>query len=152
MAFKSDIAQCIWPAVPSAAGAQALAAQYQLEASQYLTPGELRQAAFGQLQLVLEDAYRNIAHWRQMLERVHIARAAIDRGLSLPRLKQLRTFGEVLSEETRELCKRAWGVGIADIYSSEETGYIALQCLTAAIASSRRICWLRSSANRVIPA
>jgi len=57
-----------------------------------------------------------------------LASRALVRGLTLPRLKQLRTFGEMLSDETRELCRRAWKAEIADIYSSEETGYIALQC------------------------
>lgn len=275
MKIRSEIANCRWPAVPSDAGAQALAAQYQLEASQWLAPEELRDAALGQLQLVLEDAHRNIAHWNEALQRIgfrpgnavafedfrrlplltrtdlqnlgdallsrdppsahggrykghtsgstgtpvafyqtdltryfwraftlrehlwhrrdfagklaairsnvedsHSAgwgpatepvvrtgpcsnlniRAAIDdqlawlaredpdylithpsnlkalaaraleRGVRLPRLKQLRSFGEVLSEDTRRLCEQAWGVAIADTYSSEEAGYIALQC------------------------
>jgi phenylacetate-CoA ligase len=57
-----------------------------------------------------------------------LAGHAIERGINLPGLKQLRTFGEVLSDETRELCQRAWQVGIADLYSSEEAGSIAVQC------------------------
>lgn len=57
-----------------------------------------------------------------------LVKRAIREGVVLPNLKQLRTFGEVLPEETRELCRRAWGVEIADVYSSEETGYIGLQC------------------------
>ena len=273
--LKTEIAQCIWPAVPTVAGAHALAAQYQLQLSEQLSPGELREAAFAQLQLVLEEAFRNITHWREALQRIGfepgepigadnfsrlplltrtdlqnlgdgllnrnlhsahgpayrgqtsgstgtpvgfyqteltrhfwraftlrehlwhrrdfsgklaairsnvedsrapdwgpatqpvvqtgpcsllnirasvdaqldwlaredpdylithpsnlgaLARRAIELGLPLPRLKQLRTFGEVLAADTREWCTRAWGMGIADIYSSEEAGYIALQC------------------------
>jgi phenylacetate-CoA ligase len=57
-----------------------------------------------------------------------LAGRAIERGIALPALRQLRTFGEVLSEETRRQCRRAWNVGIADIYSCEEAGIIALQC------------------------
>jgi len=275
MIIKSEIAKCVWPAVPSDAGAQALAAQYQLEASQWLSHAELRKAALGQLQLVLEDAFLNVAYWKETLQRIdfqpgtaiayedfrrlplltrtgvqdlgdallnrnlqdahgrvyqghtsgstgtpvgfyqtdltqHFWRAftlrehlwhrrdfsgklaairsnvedshgtswgpatdpvvqtgpcsnlniragideqlawleredpdylithpsnlralagrAIECKLHLPRLKQLRTFGEVLPRETYRLCERAWGVGIADTYSSEEVGYIALQC------------------------
>jgi phenylacetate-CoA ligase len=57
-----------------------------------------------------------------------LAARALERGAALPRLKQLRTFGEQLTADTVALCRRAWGVGIADTYSSEETGYLALQC------------------------
>ena len=57
-----------------------------------------------------------------------LAQHALARKLRLTRLKQLRTFGEVLPPETRTLCENAFGVGIADTYSSEEAGYIALQC------------------------
>lgn len=275
MIIKSEIANCLWPAVPSDAGAQALAAQYQLEASQWLSPRELHNAALGQLQLLLEDAFRNLSYWKDALQRIgfqpgtaitfkdfrrlplltradiqnlgdallnrnlqnahgrvyqgrtsgstgtpitfyqtdlsqHFWRAftlrehlwherdfsgklaairsnveeshgtnwgpatdpvvqtgpcsnlnirvsiddqldwlaredpdylithpsnlkalaarAIERRLRLPRLKQLRTFGEVLSQDTYRLCRRAWRAGIADTYSSEEAGYIALQC------------------------
>jgi phenylacetate-CoA ligase len=57
-----------------------------------------------------------------------LARRALEGGLALPRLKQLRTFGEVLGNDTIAVCRRAWNVSIADIYSSEEAGYIASQC------------------------
>jgi len=57
-----------------------------------------------------------------------LARRAEETGISWPNLRQLRTFGEVLPDSTRELCKRVWEVDIADVYSSEEAGYIALQC------------------------
>lgn len=43
-------------------------------------------------------------------------------------LRQARTFGEALHDGLRELVRDAWGVEIADTYSSEECGYIALQC------------------------
>jgi len=46
----------------------------------------------------------------------------------LSRLKALRSFGETLSKQTRELCERAFGVPVVDVYSATETGYIALQC------------------------
>jgi phenylacetate-CoA ligase len=57
-----------------------------------------------------------------------LAALALERGVAWPRLRQLRTFGEVLGEETRALCRRAWHVEIADVYSCEEAGYIAFQC------------------------
>jgi phenylacetate-CoA ligase len=49
-------------------------------------------------------------------------------GIALPSLKGLLTFGEVCSDDTREACREAWNLGIADSYSSQEVGYIALQC------------------------
>jgi phenylacetate-CoA ligase len=57
-----------------------------------------------------------------------LARAALRRGLRLPRLKEIRTMGEVLPEDLRGLCREAWGVTLTDVYSAEEVGYIALQC------------------------
>lgn len=49
-------------------------------------------------------------------------------GQRLTRLRQIRTIGETLSPETREAAQRVFGAGIADTYSSEEAGVIALQC------------------------
>ena len=57
-----------------------------------------------------------------------LVKRAKERDIAWPQLKQLRTFGEVLSDETRQLCRSVWGCEIADVYSSEEAGYIALQC------------------------
>lgn len=51
-----------------------------------------------------------------------------EHGLKLPNLKQVRTMSEVLDPRVRKACTDSWGVGIADMYSCEETGYIALQC------------------------
>ena len=49
-------------------------------------------------------------------------------GISLPRLRELRTVGETVTPETRRQLSEAWKVGIIDCYSCEESGYIALQC------------------------
>lgn len=57
-----------------------------------------------------------------------LAERSLERGIRLPRLKQVRTFAEMLRPDTRQLVHEAWGVGVADSYSSEELGYIALQC------------------------
>lgn len=43
-------------------------------------------------------------------------------------LRQVATFAEKVRDEQRALTRRALGVPIQDIYSSEEFGYIALQC------------------------
>jgi phenylacetate-CoA ligase len=57
-----------------------------------------------------------------------LAQRSLELGLRLPRLKQARSFGEMLQPDARNVVRRAWGVVIADSYSSEELGYIALQC------------------------
>ena len=51
-----------------------------------------------------------------------------NRGLTLPNLRQVRTFAEALPAELRSLCTRVWGIKLADMYSSQEAGYLALQC------------------------
>lgn len=57
-----------------------------------------------------------------------LARDSLARGLRLPRLRELRTYGELLSAEVREMCVEAWGVPVVDTYSTNEVGYVALQC------------------------
>lgn len=46
----------------------------------------------------------------------------------LPRLRQVRSIGETLTSGIREATRKALGVEIADTYSSQEVGPIALQC------------------------
>ena len=48
--------------------------------------------------------------------------------LRLPRLRAVRTVGETVTPALRAACRDAWGVAITDLYSSQELGYIALQC------------------------
>ena len=50
------------------------------------------------------------------------------RGTRLARLKQLRTIGETLNGNLHEEARRILGVTIADTYSSQELGVIAMQC------------------------
>jgi len=59
---------------------------------------------------------------------IELARLSIRRKVRLPVLKEVRTFGERLPPEIRPLCREAWGVPVTDMYSSGETGPIALQC------------------------
>ncbi|MGF1592344.1 MAG: phenylacetate--CoA ligase family protein [Kiloniellaceae bacterium] len=51
-----------------------------------------------------------------------------DAGIVLPRLREVRTLSELLPAETRRLCREVWGLGIVDMYSTQEAGYLALQC------------------------
>ena len=50
------------------------------------------------------------------------------RGERVPRLREVRTIGETVTPELRAACREAWDVGIVDAYSSNELGYLALQC------------------------
>jgi len=54
-----------------------------------------------------------------------MVRVSVGRRLSL---KGVTTYAEMLKPEVRELVRSAWGLPVFDMYSSQETGYIALQC------------------------
>ncbi len=49
-------------------------------------------------------------------------------GVQLPNLRGVSTYSGALNESQRRACREVWGVTIADIYSSVEAGYLALQC------------------------
>jgi phenylacetate-CoA ligase len=49
-------------------------------------------------------------------------------GLDLPRLRSVRTLGEIVSPELRRACREVWGAPVVDMYTSEEVGYLALEC------------------------
>jgi phenylacetate-CoA ligase len=51
-----------------------------------------------------------------------------ERGWTLPELQGLNTFGEILEPECRRECEEQFGVKVVDGYSSQEVGYIAVQC------------------------
>jgi len=57
-----------------------------------------------------------------------LARFFAEHRLQLPGLVEMRTYGEVADDEVYTLVKQVWNVPVHDIYSSQETGYIALQC------------------------
>jgi phenylacetate-CoA ligase len=44
------------------------------------------------------------------------------------RLREVRTVGETVTPELRAACRASWNVPIVDSYSSQEVGYLALQC------------------------
>ncbi|MBX3423722.1 MAG: hypothetical protein KF752_19365 [Pirellulaceae bacterium] len=49
-------------------------------------------------------------------------------GQRLNNLRELRTFGEVVEPQLRWLCHQSWGVPLTDVYSTQELGYVAIQC------------------------
>ncbi|MCA1974330.1 MAG: hypothetical protein LDL44_15945 [Caenispirillum sp.] len=57
-----------------------------------------------------------------------LAELSLERAIRLPRLRQARTYSEALRPGLRETVRAAWGVEVADVYSCEEAGVIALQC------------------------
>ena len=48
--------------------------------------------------------------------------------IRLPGLRFVETLSEILHPEVRDACREVWGVKITDMYSSQEVGYMALQC------------------------
>jgi phenylacetate-CoA ligase len=57
-----------------------------------------------------------------------LARACASDGVRFPGLRHVRTIGETLRPEVRALAEEVFGVPVADVYSSEEFGLVAIQC------------------------
>lgn len=57
-----------------------------------------------------------------------LAEASLAGKVQLKRLLEVRTLGEMVDQDLRELCRQAWGVGLVDSYRAREVGYLALQC------------------------
>ena len=66
-----------------------------------------------------------LTHPSNLRSLLHRAR---ERDLSIPSLRELSTFGEMLPLDLRALAWEAWTLPVTDTYSSEEFGNIALQC------------------------
>jgi phenylacetate-CoA ligase len=60
-----------------------------------------------------------------------LVRCCRQNGVAFAGLKQILTIGETLSPETRALAEETFGAAVADMYSSQELGTIALQCPTS---------------------
>lgn len=57
-----------------------------------------------------------------------LARRSLERGLTLPGLREARCYGGTFPDETRAVVRRAWNALLTDTYTAEEVGHIALQC------------------------
>jgi phenylacetate-CoA ligase len=57
-----------------------------------------------------------------------LAESFRDKPGALANLREVRTFGEIVDPSLRALAPMAWNVKLTDMYSSQENGYIALQC------------------------
>ena len=57
-----------------------------------------------------------------------LARHCLANGIQLAGLREVQTISEILRPATREICRDAWDVPVADMYTTREVGYVALQC------------------------
>lgn len=57
-----------------------------------------------------------------------LARYSATKPLQVTNLREVRTFGEIVEPVVREVCRKVWDVELVDLYSTQEVGYIALQC------------------------
>lgn len=57
-----------------------------------------------------------------------LASQHVNASRKLHRLREIRTFGEILEPNVRQIIRDSFGVNVVDMYSSQEVGYIALQC------------------------
>ena len=100
--------------------------------------------------LVEQDPYYLLSYPSNILA---LADHFASTGATLPRLREVWTYGEALRPEVRPACATAWGVRVIDMYSSQELGYLALQCpeTHTSTCSPKRCTW-RSSTVPVSPA
>lgn len=59
---------------------------------------------------------------------VALLQAMATEGLHTPQLREIRCFGETITDELRDAVAQLPGVKLTDLYSSHELGVIALQC------------------------
>ena len=59
---------------------------------------------------------------------VALASYAISQGVELKNLRGITTVGEVVTNKVRQACLDAWGITVADFYTCQEAGYLAIQC------------------------
>ncbi|MDA1091221.1 MAG: phenylacetate--CoA ligase family protein [Proteobacteria bacterium] len=52
----------------------------------------------------------------------------LEKGIPLDNLRQVITISEMLRPDVRNVCRAAWNVGVADMYTGRDVGYMALQC------------------------
>jgi phenylacetate-CoA ligase len=57
-----------------------------------------------------------------------LAQLSTDKRVAFPALKAVVTMGEVCGDDLRGAIRAAWNVPVQDAYSSQEVGYMALQC------------------------
>ena len=51
-----------------------------------------------------------------------------DAGIKLPSLREVETLSELVPPHLRALCQDQWNIPLVDMYTTQEAGYLALQC------------------------
>ena len=67
--------------------------------------------------------------WQSLLDHLHCPASEP----VLANLAQVRTIGQTVSDALRDKTRQSLGITIADVYSSEEAGVIAIQCPTSGL-------------------
>lgn len=57
-----------------------------------------------------------------------LAAYCLEKGIRFGKLRQVLAISEAMRPGLRDLCRAAWGVGVADIYTGRDVGYMALTC------------------------
>lgn len=57
-----------------------------------------------------------------------LALRSLERNIRLAGLKEARSYSEQLAPDLADLVGQAWNVGVSDLYSANEVGYLALGC------------------------
>ena len=57
-----------------------------------------------------------------------LIRHCVESGIELARLREVETVSEMLPPNIRALCRERWHVPLVDMYTTQEAGYLALQC------------------------
>lgn len=104
-----------WGPASAALGRTGPAALLTLDADVAVQAGWLRRQAPGYLLTYPNNLAALLGHFGQQGER-------------LPSLRAVLTVGETVPPALRATCREVLGVEIQDVYSSQELGYIALQC------------------------
>ncbi len=78
------------------------------------------------LELLLNFQPDNLLIYPNLLEA--LTRRCRERQIRLPNLRHLRTTGETLSPRLREEAAACFNAAVEDTYSSQELGYLAVQC------------------------
>ncbi|HIE86521.1 MAG TPA: phenylacetate--CoA ligase family protein [Gammaproteobacteria bacterium] len=57
-----------------------------------------------------------------------LIRHCAEAGIKLPSLREVETLSELVPPYLRELCQEQWNIPLVDMYTTQEAGYLALQC------------------------
>ncbi len=57
-----------------------------------------------------------------------LATYCLEKGIRFGKLRQVLAISEAMRPGLRDVCRAAWGVGVADIYTGRDVGYMALTC------------------------